>query len=55
MMDVFIRWPKPSLLLSATSDEILLWMIEIWMKHHFLSDSNCNTVNLYSPQKNYKA
>ena len=32
MMDEFIHWPKPYLLLSATSDEILSWMIEIHMK-----------------------
>jgi hypothetical protein len=30
MMDEFIRWPKH--LLSTTFDEILSWMIEIWMK-----------------------
>ena len=30
--DEFIHWPKPYLLLSATCDEILSWMIEIWMK-----------------------
>ena len=22
---------------------ILSWMIELWMKHHLVSDSNCNT------------
>ena len=27
-------------------------MIEIWMKIHLVSDSNCNIVNLYSPKKN---
>ena len=48
MMDEFIRWPKPYLLLSATCDEILSWMIEIWMKNHLVSDSNCNTIRLYS-------
>ena len=30
MMDGFIRWPKPYLLLSATSDETLSWIIEIY-------------------------
>ena len=25
------------------------WMIEIWMKTRLVSDSNCNTVNLHSP------
>ena len=29
-----------------TCDEILSWKIEIWMKNHFVSDSNGNTVNL---------
>ena len=28
MIDDFIHWPKPYLLLSATCDEILSWMIE---------------------------
>ena len=46
MMDEFICWPKPYLLLLATFDEILPWTIEIQMKNHLLSDSNCNTVNL---------
>jgi hypothetical protein len=46
MMDKFIHWPKPYLLWSATCDEILSWMIEIWMKNHLVSDSNWNTVNL---------
>ena len=32
-------------------DEIMSWMIEIRMKHHLVSDSNCNIGNLYSPQK----
>ena len=32
--------------LLRTRDEILSWMIEIWMKKHFVSDSNCNTVHL---------
>jgi hypothetical protein len=51
MMDEFIHWPKAYLLLSATFDEIFSWMIENWMKNHVVRDSNCNTVNLYSPQK----
>ena len=30
-------------------------MIEIWMKHHEVSDGNCNTVNLEPPpKKKYK-
>ena len=50
---------KPYLLVSTTCDETLLWVIEIWMKNHLVSDSNCNTVILYpSPPitflKNYK-
>ena len=50
MMDEFIHWPNPYLLLSATCDEILSWMIEMWMKSHLVSDSNCNTINLYPPK-----
>ena len=49
MMDEFIYWPKPHLLLPTTYDEILSWMIDIWMKNHFVSGSNCNTV--YNPPK----
>ena len=52
MMDEFIHWPKPYLLLSPTCDEILSWMIEIWMKSNLVSDNDCNTVNLYNPPKN---
>ena len=48
MMDEFIHWPKPYLLLSATCDEILSWMIEIWMKNHLVSDNNCNIVKIKS-------
>ena len=51
MMDEFIQWRKPYLLLSATCDEILSWMIECWMKNHLVSDSNYNIVNLQFPQK----
>ena len=46
IMDEFIHWPKPHPLLSATCDEILAWTIEIGMKNHLVSDSNCNTINL---------
>ena len=46
MMDEFIHWSKPYLLLSTTCDEILSWMFEIWMTNHLVSDSNCNTINL---------
>ena len=46
MMDEFIHWPKPYLLLSATCDETLSWMIEVWMKNHLVGDNNCNTINL---------
>ena len=38
------------LLLLATCDETLSWMIEIWMKNHLVSDSNCNVV-IYNPPK----
>ena len=30
-------------------DELLSWMIEIWMKNHLVSDRNCNIVNLQCP------
>ena len=29
MVDEFIHWPKPYLLLSSTYDETLLWMITL--------------------------
>ena len=51
MMDEFIRWPKPFLLFLATCDELVSWMIEIWMINHLVSDNNCNTVNLKVPPK----
>ena len=44
-MDEFIQ---PYLLLSATCDEIMSWMIEIWMRNHSVSDSNCKIVKLES-------
>ena len=34
------------ILLSATCDEILSWMIGIWMKNHLVSDNNCSSVYL---------
>ena len=46
MMDEFILWPKLYRLLLATCDEIMSWIIEIWMQNHLVSASNCNTVNL---------
>ena len=51
VMDEFIHWPEPYLLLSATCDEMLSWMIEIWKNSHLVSDSNCNTVNLLACDK----
>ena len=44
MMDEFIHWPKPYLLLSATWDEMLSWMNEIWMNNHLVSDGNCKII-----------
>ena len=32
IMDEFIHWSKPYLLLSTTCDEMLSWAIGIWMK-----------------------
>ena len=53
MMDEFIHWPKLYFLLSTACDEILLWVIEIWMKDHLLSDNyNCNTINLQGMTNN---
>ena len=52
MMEEFIRWPKIYLLLSATCDEILSWMIEIWINRHLISDNNCNIVQIYIPPTN---
>ena len=34
--------------LAATTDEILSWVIEIWMKGHLVSENNYNTVDLQS-------
>ena len=45
-VDEFIHWPKPYLLLSATCDEILSWIIEIWMENHLVSVNISNIVNL---------
>jgi hypothetical protein len=39
-----IHLPNPYLLLSATCDEMLSRMIEIWVKKNPVSDNNCNTV-----------
>ena len=39
LMEEFIHWPKPDLLLSTTCDEILSWM-----KNHVVSDSNFATM-----------
>ena len=50
-MDEFNHWPKLCLLLLGTCDEMLSWVIEIWMKDHLVSDSNYNIVNLQFPQK----
>jgi hypothetical protein len=47
MMDEFKRWSKSYLLLLATYDEILSWLIEIWMKKYLVSNSNCK----YNPPK----
>jgi hypothetical protein len=35
MMDELIHRPKSYFLLSAISDEIVSWMIEIWMEKLF--------------------
>ena len=51
MMDEFIHWLKPYLLLSATCDDILSRMMEIWMENQLVSDRNCNTIYIYNPPK----
>ena len=44
-------WMSPSIGQQSTfsyqqlCDEILSWMIEIWMKNHLVSDNICNTIN----------
>ena len=50
MMEEFIRWPKPYLLLSATYHETLSWMIGNWMNFHLVSDDICKTVIFNPPQ-----
>ena len=49
MMHEFIHWPKPYLLLLATCNEILSWMIEIWMESHLVSDRKHNIVKAKDP------
>jgi hypothetical protein len=51
MMNEFIHWLTPYLLLSSTCDEMLSWMIEVWMNNQLVSDVNCNTINIVSPPK----
>ena len=53
-MDECIHWPKPYLLSSATCDEILSWMIEIWMKSHLVGDSKLQHCKSITPPNNYK-
>ena len=48
MMDEFIHWPKPYLLLSTTCDEILPWMLTFWMENHLVGYNKYNNVNLES-------
>ena len=54
MMDVFVHWPKSYFLFSATCDEVLSWMVEIWMKIHLISDGKYSIVDLKIPQNIYK-
>jgi hypothetical protein len=54
MMDEFIHWPKPYLLLLATCDETLSRMIEGWMKNNLVNDRNPNIANLESPKNIHK-
>ena len=45
MIDEFIHCPQPCLFSSTTCDELLLWMIEIWIKIDPVCDSNCKNCN----------
>ena len=47
----FIHSPKPDFLVSTTSNEILSWMIEIWMKTHLVIIVN-TTLRIYKQPKN---
>jgi hypothetical protein len=51
MMDEFIHGPKSYLLLLATCDETLSWVIEIGLENDWVSDNNCNNGILVSPKK----
>ena len=50
------RWMSSSIGRNPTfsCDEILSWMIEIWMENHLVKDINYITINLKCPQKIYK-
>jgi hypothetical protein len=50
MMDEFIDWPTPYFQSLATCDELLVWMIEIRMENHLVSDNTCN-IAIYIPKK----
>jgi hypothetical protein len=53
MVDEFIHWPKPYLLLSATCDELLSWMIEIWINNHLVQQLTViATLEIYSLPEN---
>ena len=51
VLDEFIHWPKPYLLLSTTCDAILSWMMEIEMKIQLISGNNCNARIYNLPKK----
>jgi hypothetical protein len=50
MIHEFIHWSKPCLLLLATCDKVLSWIIEVWMKNRLVNGNNCNTIDLVSPK-----
>ena len=55
-MDEFIFLAKTllSLVNNYSSGQILSWMIESWMKGHWVSDNNRNIVKSIIPKKIHK-
>ena len=50
MMDEFIRWLKPYLLLSTPCDETLSWMMDNfirWLKPDFLLSTPCDEISTW--------
>ena len=43
----------PTFLLTTTCDEILSWLITIWMENNLEGDNYYNTLNLPPPPPNF--